>query len=85
MQADFFDSFILQLIFALLLTNKTEMEEVSEKINNHQKTLQEDEIAVNTEYDKEINLLIRREEVMNSVLEKLIDKLNQPHTTINKG
>jgi len=84
-QADFFDSFILQLIFALLLTNKTEMEEVSEKINNHQKTLQEDEIAVNTEYDKEINLLIRREEVMNSVLEKLIDKLNQPHTTINKG
>lgn len=60
------------------------MEEISKKNSKRQLTLQEDEIAINIEYDKEINILIRREELMNSVLEKLIDKLEQPHVSVSK-
>lgn len=58
------------------------MEEISEKIIIQQEALSIDEISGKDEYDQEINLVIRREKVMNTVLEKLIDKLNQSHVPI---
>jgi hypothetical protein len=61
------------------------MDEISEKINIQQNPLLENESSGKDEYDKEINIVIRREEVMNSVLEKLIDKLKQPHAMVSKG
>jgi hypothetical protein len=59
------------------------MEEVRKKNNIEQKALAEDDVKEKDDCDKEINSVIRREEVMNIVLEKLIDKLNQPHEKVS--
>jgi len=40
--------------------------------------LSDDEKAEGDELDDEINLSIRRKEVLNTVLEKMIDKIKQP-------
>jgi hypothetical protein len=75
---------IPERIFATYL-KQIEMIIENEKESELQGCLPNADYAINKENDEEIENLTSRKDVLNNVLEKLIDKINQPPTTVKAG